>query len=234
MKSDLIINSWGRVCLDKAADERIRDKILAYNHSKSNERKPFLSVNNLVKVLAACFIICIGFVYFLSEKPIVSEIGGDTLTFYSGGKTSESVFAWDSDWDVIINRDLTDNEKRLIFGNLAIMSNTGNATFRSSDNAFMHFEGKSGNTRIIVSANGHGLTDTIIEGNEHRSTVNGVSVNAGYLIAKPNSRGEKRIIYYAFFENNNMQYYAEIAGFLSDSDSLRAEISNVVGELTLL
>jgi hypothetical protein len=231
MKSDLIINSWERVYPDKAADERIRGKILAYNHTHIQERKPFLTVNNIVKVLAACLIICLGFVYVLSDKPIVSEIGGDTLTFYSGGETSEGVFVWDSDWGRVINRELTDNEKRLIFDNLTV---TGNATFRSSDNAFMHFEGKSGNTRIIVSANGHGLTDTIIEGNEHLSTVNGVSVNAGYFITKPNSRGEKRIIYYSSFENNGMQYYIEIAGFLSDKDSLKEEISTVVGELTLL
>lgn len=163
-------------------------------------------------------------------KTLTADLGsGNTLSFYKGGSVGEAAFHWDTDWGDTINREFTADENHILFGALPVI---GSATFRSSDNALMHFEGDTGNTKIILSANGHPVTDTVVIGNEDVSEINGIPVTAGYFVTDANSKGIKTIIYFASFDANSTTVYMELAGDESDSDALRTEIGNLIDTLT--
>lgn len=74
---------------------------------------------------------------------------------------------------------------------------TANAYFDTETHDIVGLEGKISNGRLVVSMNGVNLSDTIIEGDEHTSTIKGTNVNAGYFVTKANSKGIKTSIYYA-------------------------------------
>lgn len=76
---------------------------------------------------------------------------------------------------------------------------TADAYFDADNHNILGFEGKIGDTRIVVSKQGVNLLDTTIDGNTITSSVDGVDINAGYFITKSNSQGIKTVIYYATF-----------------------------------
>ena len=189
--------------------------------------------------IAACFVLVVALIgvfgnnagWFSGKTHIVDLGGGNTLSFYKSDAVGGAAkFVWDADWGHSIARDFTSNESKTLFGDLTV---TGNANFRSTDGSFMHFEGRTGEAQIILSANGHPVTDTPVNGNEEISEINGVDVTAGYFVTKANSRGTKTIIYFAFFEANGTTVYVEIAGDEADSEALRVKFGNLINAFTL-
>jgi hypothetical protein len=165
------------------------------------------------------------------------DLGGSgTLDFPKADGIGAGSFAWDIDWGDIIERNLTDGEREALFGDLPVADDAF-AIFRSTDGAFMHFEGRLGgaldNTKIILAANGHAVTDTIIVGNERRSEINGIPVTAGYFVTDTNSRGIRNIIYFASFDANGTSVLVELGGVEADNDALRTEMSDIIDQLTL-
>lgn len=243
MKNKKIFESWSKIEPDETAQVRMFDSILARAHIGQSEKEEVFSMNKTMfnrKWLApigAFFVLVVVFAWVFGNnvgwfdgKTLTADLGsGNTLSFYKGGSVGEAAFAWDTDWGDAINREFTADENHILFGALPVI---GSATFRSSDNALMHFEGDTGNTKIILSANGHPVTDTVVIGNEDVSEINGIPVAAGYFVTDANSKGIKTIIYFASFDANSTTVYMELAGDESDSDALRTEIGNLIDTLT--
>jgi hypothetical protein len=247
MKNKRIIDSWNKIEPDSAADERILSAIIARNHAGQSERGTVNPMNKTrywkrLAPIAACFVAVIALVAvvggnsgWFGSKTLVADIDGGTLAFYKGS-TGEGSYAWDADWGDHIDRSLTADESRTLFGELSV---TGNATFRSTDTALMHFEGKAGDATIILAANGHATTDEIIKSNEENPEtndipvrINGIPVTAGYFVTDANSKGIKNIIYFATFDVDGTTVYVELGGVESGSDALRTEIGAIIDHLT--
>ena len=243
MKNKRIVDSWNKIEPDSAAETRMLNAILARNHSGQSEKE---KVSTMTKIfnwkrlapIAACFVLVFALVAVIGNnagwfggKTLVADLGGgNTLSFYkSGAVGGEAKFVWDVDWGDAIRRNFTPDERETLFGGLGVTDDP--ATFRSTDGAFMHFEGKIGNTRIFLSANGHPLTDTPAGGNEEISEIGGVPVIAGYFITKANSQGIKNILYFASFALGDISVYVEIGGEEKNSETLCNEITSVIGQL---
>lgn len=243
MKNKKIFESWSKIEPDETAQTRMFDSILARTNVEESEKVKVFSMNKpmfnrkRIAPIAAFFVLIVAIAWVFGNnvgwfdgKTLTADLGNDnTLSFYKGGSVGEAAFAWHTDWGDAINREFREEENHVLFGVLPVI---GSATFRSSDNAFMHFEGDTGNTKIILSANGHPVTDTVVIGDEDISEINGIPVTAGYFVTDTNSKGVKTIIYFASFEANSTTVYMELAGDESDSDALRTEIGNLIDTVT--
>jgi hypothetical protein len=165
-------------------------------------------------------------------KSYTVDLGGSGTLSFNRANVGVGDIGWDEDWGELIDRRLTESEIQSLFGDLSVTG--GNAVFRSVDNAFMHFEGEVDGAKVILAANGHPVTDTIVDvdGNEKVSEINGIPVNAGYFVTDANSRGEKDIIFIASFDADSATVQVESGGAEADSDALRAKIGDIVGQLT--
>jgi len=243
MKNKRIFESWSKIEPDETAQTRMFDAILARTYVEESGKvkmfsmsKPMFNRNQMAPI-ASFFLLVVVFAWVFGNnvgwfdgKTLTADLGsGNTLSFYKGGNEGKAAFAWDADWGEAINREFTADEKHVLFGALQV---TGSAIFRSSDNALMHFEGDTGNTKIILSSNGHPVTDTVVIGNEYVSEINGIPVTAGYFVTDASSKGVKTMIYFASFDASSTMVYIELAGDESDSDALRAEIGNLIDTLT--
>lgn len=240
MKNKQIIESWNKIEPDSAADERILSAILTYNHSGKSEKKkvyPKTLNRKRLALIAACFVVAIALVGIFGKsagwfggKVLSTNLDDGTLNFYKSNSISNAAsLAWDIDWGNGIHRELTADESKALFGKPGV---SGYAIFRSTDNTLLHFEGKAGKTKIILAASGAPVTDTIVEGNEKTSEINGIPVTAGYFVTNANSQGIKNIIYFASFKADETSVYVELGGVETDSNALRAEIAGVVYQLT--
>lgn len=244
MKNERIVDSWNRIKPDSAADERMLSAILARNQAGQSEKEKVYPMNRTINwkrltPIAACFMVVVAIMGIIGNnagwfggKILIVDVDGGTLSFHKGGNgVGEASYVWDVDWGDHIERSLTADESRILFGEPDV---TGHVVFRSNDNALMHFEGKLGEAAVILSANGHALTDNGISGtdNEEVSEINGIPVTAGYFVTDANSRGIKNIIYFATFEAQGTAVYVELGGAESESDALRTEIGGIVDRFT--
>ena len=93
------------------------------------------------------------------------------------------------------------------------------------------FEGRIGNTKMVISTADISLLDTVIDGAEKISTVNGISVIAGYFVTDRNSVGKQNAIYYATFKLGDSTVYVENAGDKSESENVKNDLSHIIQEL---
>ncbi len=125
----------------------------------------------------------------------------------------------------IETRDLTESECQTLFNELPI---TAYAIFNAEDESILGIEGKINDMKLIVSAPDVMINDTVIDGEENASAVDGVSVNAGYFT------NNKYVIYYATFELGESTVYIEHAGPKDQSKILKNEISVMIQNLIAL
>lgn len=148
---------------------------------------------------------------------------GDKITFV---KAEDFIMA-----DQKINataRDLNKEEAEHLFPGLSVV---GDALFDTENGNFMGIEGDIGEMDLFVAKKGIMIDDTIVVGVEEVSTVNGLDVTAGYFLTSPNSKGERRIIYYANFEIGDTVFGLEHAGPEADAETLRQELVAVIQKL---
>ena len=72
------------------------------------------------------------------------------------------------------------------------------------------------------------MTDTVIEGRESKSVINGVSVTTGYFLTKKNSKGDRTAIFYAVFKIRDINYFIELSGDSDDADETAKELAETV------
>ncbi|WIV13711.1 hypothetical protein [Proteiniborus sp. MB09-C3] len=135
-------------------------------------------------------------------------------------------------------QELTIDELKAVFPDLSdTHSVTATANFQSNEsdvslfNIDAHAVSASGlKTYIQISPN-EIIIDYIMEGDIKNSDVFGTSVAAGYFETKPNSKGEKNIIYFASFKLSDIAYYVELGGKETEKETLKEEFSALIGTL---
>lgn len=123
---------------------------------------------------------------------------------------------------------LTSSEINLLFNELPV---SGAAYFDKENGHFIALEGKIDDMLLAITAPGEIFADTVIDGKETISEIEGTAVSAGYFLTDENSKGERTIIYYANFKLGQYEVYVEHAGIESNSDTVKAELANAVQDL---
>ena len=178
--------------------------------SRITNRQKWVSV-------AACFVLVavIGVGVFQSnlfgtKNDIATLNGGETITFVKNDLSPSS-----------INLNVTTRPLHV----------TADAYFDADNHNILGFEGKIGDTRIVVSKQGVNLLDTTIDGNTITSSVDGVDINAGYFITKSNSQGIKTVIYYATFDMGENTIYVEYSGVENESETVKNNLVDTILKL---
>ena len=175
-----------------------------------------------------CFVVVSAFMFrnWSRSNHEITFNSGDTLVFAkSDSVDSEQFEVKRSDVDVCA---LTSSEIKLLFNDLPA---SGVAYFDKHSGKFVAFEGKINDISLDITAPGEFFADTIIDGKETISEIQGTAVSAGYFLTDKNSKGERTIIYYASFKLGQYEFYVEHAGIESNSDSLKTELANTIQTL---
>ena len=204
----------------------MEDKYVEEAYSKKTARASWLKWCTM----AAGFVLIAGLSVVMTRSGMlfgkqheVTLQNGEKITF---AKIDEIGFA-----DQKINataRDLTKEEAAILFQGFSV---TGYALFDADNGSFMGIEGDIGEMDLFVAKKGIMIDDTIVVGEEEVSGVNGVDVTAGYFLTSPNSKGERKIIYYANFEMGDTVYGLEHAGPEAEAATLRQELADVIEKL---
>ena len=204
-------------------DDQLVEKADKYNGSKKK--------NIWVKwgAIAACFafVAVLGIGGFQSglfgtKNETIAMENGEAITFVKGNVPMASL-------DMNMASRAMDNEEiNLLFADLPV---TANVYFDTETHNAVGLEGKIGNGRLIVSINGVNLSDTVVEGDEYTSTMNGTDVNAGYFVTKANSKGIKTSIYYATVKIGENNFYVEFAGDERESETLKIDLAKSLQKL---
>lgn len=178
-------------------------------------------------VMAACLcLVVVGAFMFQKGSRSNHEVtfdNGDTLVFAKSDSVgSEQFEVKRSDVDVCA---LTLSEIKLLFNELPA---SGVAYFNKDSGQFVAFEGNINDVSLAVTAPGEIFADTIIDGKETISEIEGTAVSAGYFLTDKNSKGERTIIYYASLKLGQYEVYVEHAGNESNRDSVKTELANIV------
>ena len=239
MKNKRIIDAWNKIEPDSVAGERMLKAILARNRSMGHseqERVPTMKKTFNWKrfaPVAACLVMVIAITavfgnnagWFGNRIYTANIASGEIISFYKTNAPS----AGSLDFGIeVTTRELTTEENSSLFGNLGV---TAQGAFSTIDKTLLRVEGKTGNVKIILAAQGVPVTDTVIEVDRDKSEIGGVQVSAGYFITDANSSGTRNIIYLATFDIDGISVYIECGGNEKSSDDLKAEIANVIDTL---
>lgn len=135
-------------------------------------------------------------------------------------------------------QELNSEEMKVIFPSLAKNYKIdAMANFESDNNIATLFnidanvESKSGFDIYIQIAPSEIVLDYIFDSKPKSSEVLGTTVKAGYFETKANSKGLRNIIYFAEFKLSDIAYYVEIRGAAAEKETLKNEITNIIGHL---
>lgn len=182
---------------------------------------------------AACFLFVLLFAGGMlsrgrsgNNRELVNLENGEQISFVKADASGEAVTQM-PDIDASF-RELTEEECNSLFAGL---SATGQAAFAGKGRQAAGFDGKIGNVKVVISTPGLCLRDTIVVGREESTQVEGTAVTAGYFVTRPNSRGEKNVIYYASFALGNSSIYVEGGGTQAQGATVREEVASVIWRL---
>lgn len=205
-------------------DQKYVNEATAYTGEIKTAHRPIWAKRGAI---AACFalIAVLGIGVFQSglfgeSDNIAALDNGDTINFVKSDSATGHL-----NIDIaleISTRDLTEDEIANLFGDLPVIAY---AVFKAENNSVIGVEGKYGDMKLIISAPDITLNDTIVDGEDRVSEVDGVSVNAGYFI------NNKNVIYYATFKLGENTVYLEHAGEKDESEVVKSEISSAIQDL---
>lgn len=212
-------------------DSKYVDEAINY---KKKAKKPIWAK---WRAVAACFvavaILGVGLFQsglFGNRTDIATLNNGDKIIFVKSDHVGGSLdLAVD-----ITTKQLTENEAEALFPGLSV---TANAIFQNNNmdagnsQELIGFEGQIGNIKVIISTSNVQLLDTVIDGTEENTEINGVTITAGYFVTDPNSKGEQNAIYYATFEIDSCKVYLENAGTKADSETTKNQLAEVIQKL---
>lgn len=153
----------------------------------------------------------------------VAELGnGDTIKF--ARSRSAEIF----NLDIAIRtefRSLTQAELDRLFCGLPV---NADAVFNADDNAIVAIDGRIGSVKLVVTAPGAAYIDTVLEGEEGVSDIDGVPVAAGY------AEIGKNIVYYADFELGGNAVHVEAGAERDTAEAVRTEVALAIKSLISL
>ncbi|MDR2977545.1 MAG: hypothetical protein LBV19_09715 [Streptococcaceae bacterium] len=172
-----------------------------------------------------------------SRIQTVKTDGGNLYISQADKFGQAASFAWQDKWGKPVSQELTALESGKLFNNQKV---TGYLTFRSSDVAFVHFEGdffsgKTTSVKLNISSSVWPASDALVDSNSRISKINGVSVRAAYAYDTRRNADMKRvktIICSAAFKVNGLNFYLENSGPRGKSRAVWRELGSVVDQLT--
>ena len=153
--------------------------------------------------------------------------------------------------DAIVQRPISDEEWQALFPTLSGIFD-GFAIFKADTGEMLHFEGwvaseeryftndagvtmrvvgGVGRLQVLASKSGLPVSDTVISGNESMTDINGVPVRTGYSISKPNSRGERTVVFFAEFTQNDATIFLSFSGDAKESKQVGEHLSEILYDM---
>lgn len=214
----------GMEFLEKISE--LDDELLAPDEIE-NKRQTFRKKWIIVAAcmcLAAVAVLGITIKILQGKSYAVHLANGDVVSFYKCSGTSNADVNYGED---TITRDLTEEEITELIGyNIGQISAYG--IFNSKSGEFIHAEGSNGNLKINISQGNWPVTDTVIEGRESKSVINGVNIMTGYFLTRKNSKGDRTAIFYAAFKIKDINLFIELSGDSDDADAIAKELAETV------
>ena len=207
-------------------DTKYVDEALGYK--KKAQKSIWAKLGAVAACLAAVVVLAAGVFQsgLLGSKTDIAALDNGNEIVFVKSKTAASSLQLQLDADVT-TRELTQEETQALFPSLPV---TARAVF-ASGKGLIGLEGRIGNTKMVISTADISLLDTVIDGAEKISTVNGISVIAGYFVTDRNSVGKQNAIYYATFKLGDSTVYVENAGDRSESENVKNDLSHIIQEL---
>ncbi len=135
-------------------------------------------------------------------------------------------------------QELTEDELKAVFPALVnTHSLTATANFKSDENGAELFNidanavSASSLKSYIQISPGEVVLDYGFDSEPKASDVLGTAVTAGYFESKPNSNGQRMVLYFASFKLSGVAYYVELGGAEAKKEALKNEISELIGLL---
>ena len=201
-------------------DTKYVDEALGYK--KKAQKSIWAKLGAAAACLAAVAVLAAGVFQsgLLGSKTDIAALDNGNEIVFVKSKTAASSLQLDADVT-------TQEETQALFPSLPV---TARAVF-ASGKGLIGLEGRIGNTKMVISTADISLLDTVIDGAEKISTVNGISVIAGYFVTDRNSVGKQNAIYYATFKLGDSTVYVENAGDKSESENVKNDLSHIIQEL---
>ena len=240
MKNEMIIASWDRILPDKAADERMRTRIMEYHRSHQSKDQASVLKRNGKKLIpiAACMILFIAvgaFIgawnHWLGAKQYVVSLGqGETLVYEKGNPKGAASYAYEYE---VKDRALNAEELHMLFPTIENIEENGlpYCTFKADTGELLRLEMVVDDVHVHVARSGLPATDVIVVGKESVADIEGVTVKTGYFVTDANSKGIKTAIFFAEYEMNDATIYIELAGNEKDSQQLSEKLSAMLLEM---
>lgn len=240
MKNEMIIASWDRILPDKAADERMRTRILEYQRSRQSKDQATNRKTTMMKVvpIAACMILFIAVGTFIgtwnhwlgAKQYIVSLNHGETLVYGKGSPKGAASYAYEYE---VKDRVLSAEELHMLFPTMANIEENGlpYCTFKADTGELLRLEMIVDDIHIHIARSGLPVTDTMIVGEESVADIEGIAVKTGYFVTDANSKGIRTAIFFAEYEKNDATIYFEVAGNEKDSQQLSEKLSAMLLEM---
>lgn len=188
-------------------------KVKTKNHGIVILKKFVSAAACLCVLIAACFGI------YASVPDSVTLENGEKLSF---AKSSASGTA-NIDLDVSETKEFTLEMKENMFPGM----NADGWVVKLSNNT-LNFEGEVNGVKTLVWTDNQRLLDTIIDGREKETEINGVTVKAGRFFTDFNSKGKRNVIYYAEFTVGDNVIYLENGGSSKDKEEIKRELADVL------
>lgn len=214
--------------------ERITETIGNINETYVNEAAAYTETKQTVRRLnwvrwaamaaSLCLVIAAAFAVpglFGGSDQIATLGNGNEIKFV---KTDGTAAQFDIAFQ-ISTKDLIGDEITKLFSDLPV---TGYVLFNEEDGSILGIEGQYGDMKLLISAPGININDTVVDGAEQASDVDGVSVIAGYFTSG------KTVIYYASFALGDSTVYIENAGAKSEQETVKRDIVSAIQNLIAL
>ena len=200
------------------------DTVYSYGRSRNIKRILCAAAAVIVVTVIAAVLFQNGLILGGGNETVVLQNGEKLVFAQSDGLKENS----SSDKNVLIKNLSPEDCGRILNG----LPFVGTASFSADGNhEILGIDGKIDDVKISAWRTDEDFRDTVIVGRETVSTVEGISVTAGYFESMPNSRGDVTVIYYASFKMGETSFYLENAGDKKDGESIREKLAEALSEI---
>lgn len=190
----------------------------------ASKKTAWIKWTSIAACLALAVVLGVGTLQgrWFSSNDIATLDNGDTINFV---KTDAVVGSLDMD---VTTKALTEEETQKLFADLPVVAN---AVFATADNQLLGIEGTIENIKMVIATSDVPLLDTVIDGSEKSTEIDGVSITAGYFLTDANSKGEQTAIYYATFKLGSSTIYVENSGAKAERKTVKTDLAVAIQEL---
>ena len=226
LKNERIIRAWNAAEPDAAADGRMRSAILGYDRRRERGGTGSGRYMRVLIPVAACLTLLIAAAAVLTGGFGMRRY---TAALENGGRLSFARAASASSRSLDIGYDFAVTDRELDAEELKKLSprlTSGFATFRADTGELIRFEGRAGETKVVMAARGFPTTDTVVDEYPSENEIEGVKVLCGYAVA--NNAGRPVALFSGEFSLGETAIYVERASSLRDAGEACEELGGTI------